>query len=239
MKIRGIILAAGRGRRMGAHTDQLPKCLLKIDGKSLLQRQIDALKHAGITDIALVTGYRRELISHYCENEFHNSHWASTNMVKSLSCADSWLSTGVSIVSYADIFYDPSAILSLVNTHSDLAITYDVNWLTLWSKRFKQPLEDAETFKIDTDGNLMEIGGKPKTTGEIQGQYMGLLRISHHGWQEIRCVINSLQTPRQNKIDMTSVLDLVIKRDNIKIKTHPYTKIWGEIDQPSDLENCI
>ena len=159
-------------------------------------------------------------------------------MVTSLACAESWLSSGVCIVSYADIFYDPSAVISLINTKSDLAITYDVNWLDLWSRRFTKPLEDAETFKIDATGNLTEIGRTPKTIKEIQGQYMGLLRISHNGWQEFQCIINSLETSRKNEIDMTSILDLVIKRDKIKIMACPYEKLWGEIDQPSDLKNC-
>ena len=44
---------------MGALTDAKPKCLLSINGKTLLERQIDALKKAGISEIAIVTGYQK------------------------------------------------------------------------------------------------------------------------------------------------------------------------------------
>jgi NDP-sugar pyrophosphorylase family protein len=55
-----IILAAGRGSRMNSLTEDLPKCLLEVVGKPLLQHQINALKTAGITDLLIVTGYKRE-----------------------------------------------------------------------------------------------------------------------------------------------------------------------------------
>ena len=58
--MKAIILAAGRGRRMGRMTRSLPKCLLKIGGMTLLDRQIHALRGAGIREIGIVTGYRRE-----------------------------------------------------------------------------------------------------------------------------------------------------------------------------------
>ena len=66
------------------------------------------------------------------------------------------------IVSYADIYYTFEVIKDLVNCPDDIAISYDPNWLELWSKRFENPLDDAETFKINKGGYLIEIGQKPK-----------------------------------------------------------------------------
>ena len=60
--MKAIILAAGRGTRMKALTEEKPKCLVELDGQSLLEKQLGALRQSGIEDIAIVTGYRRELL---------------------------------------------------------------------------------------------------------------------------------------------------------------------------------
>ena len=53
-----VILAAGMARRLRPLTDTMPKCLLKIGNKSLLQRSVDALISCGINEFVVVTGYR-------------------------------------------------------------------------------------------------------------------------------------------------------------------------------------
>ena len=88
---RAIILAAGRGSRMKEMTAEKPKCLTMLYGRPLLEHQLSALRSAGITDIAVVTGYMREALTSYDLVEFHNSRWAETNMVASLCCAREWL----------------------------------------------------------------------------------------------------------------------------------------------------
>ena len=120
-----IILAAGRGSRMKNMTDDRPKCLVELHGKSLLEWQLEALRGAGISEIAIVTGYKRELLADRGLVEFHNSRWSETNMVRSLECAAEWLETETCVVSYADIFYDASAVRSLMSSSAKLAVTYD------------------------------------------------------------------------------------------------------------------
>lgn len=176
--MKAIILAAGRGSRMKDLTDQKPKCLVELRGKTLLEWQLQALQKAGVSEIAIVTGYKRELLASYGLVEFHNPRWAETNMVSSLTSADEWLKNEPCIVSYSDIFYEASAVKSLMDVHHRLAVTYDPSWLKLWQKRFDDPLVDAETFKLNSDNTLAEIGEKPKSVEEVQGQYMGLLRFT-------------------------------------------------------------
>lgn len=79
--MKAIILAAGRGSRMKGLTDQKPKCLVELRGKTLLEWQLKALREAGVSEIAVVTGYRRELLAAYGLTEFHNPRWAETNML--------------------------------------------------------------------------------------------------------------------------------------------------------------
>jgi choline kinase len=235
--MRALILAAGRGSRMNTYTDTIPKCLLKINGKSLLEIQLDSIRNAGITDIGIITGYKKELIEKYSPISFYNADWQSSNMVSSLACASSWLEKDICIVSYSDIFYDKSAIISLIKSESDLAITYDTKWLELWSSRFKNPLEDAESFRFSPESNLLiEIGNKVNSIDEIQGQYMGLLRITPKGWNEIQSIRTNLSKTERDKLHMTGTLQKIIENRNLPISVIPYSSNWGEVDTEDDLK---
>lgn len=233
--MKAIILAAGRGSRMGYLTDDRPKCLVELRGKPLLELQLEALRGGGITEIAIVTGYKRELLSDRRLIEFHNPRWAETNMVSSLACAQEWLQAEPCIVSYSDIFYDASAVRSLMGWDADIAITYDRNWLVLWKNRFGDPLLDAETFRLNADGSLAEIGNKPKTVEEVQGQYMGLLRFTPEGWAEVLRIRAGLSQEDCDRMHMTGTLQRVIESGQMKIHSVPYAGVWGEFDSVDDF----
>ena len=113
--MKAIILAAGRGSRMKNLTDDQPKCLVEMRGKPLLDWQLTALREAGVDQIAIVTGYKGELLMGRGLVEFHNSRWAETNVVSSLACARDWLQAEPCIVSYSDIFYSAQAVQSLMD----------------------------------------------------------------------------------------------------------------------------
>ena len=234
--MKAIILAAGRGSRMKKLTDKGPKCLVKLRGKTLLDWQMDAFKNAGISQIAIVTGYRRELLANRGLEEFYNDRWAETNMVSSLFCANAWLMEGPCIVSYSDIFYCFRAVTLLMKNSMPLAITYDPNWLALWTRRFGNPLLDAETFRLNLDNTVSEIGNKPKSVEEIQGQYMGLLRFEPEGWMEVLRICTALTSVESDRIHMTWVLQKIIESGNVSINAISYNGEWGEVDSVKDLE---
>tara|TARA_Y100000589_G_scaffold328319_1_gene372176 strand:+ start:2806 stop:3528 length:723 start_codon:yes stop_codon:yes gene_type:complete len=233
--MRAIILAAGRGSRMQHLTNDKPKCLLEVNGKRLLEHQFEAITKAGIRSVAIVTGYKQELIKLPGVELIHNERWAETNMVSSLVCADNWLQQDTCIISYSDIFYDSSAISSLMENQNELAITYDPNWAGLWEKRFQNPLDDAETFQFDEKNFLTEIGRRPKTMKDIQGQYMGLLRFMPNAWKEITAIRNNLKNTIKDKMHMTELLQRVIMAGTLNIKAIPYMGNWGEVDSEDDL----
>ena len=233
--MKAIILAAGRGSRMKNLTDERPKCFIELNGKKLIESQLEAIRAAGIHEIAVVTGYKSEMLTHFGLTEFHNPRWAETNMVSSLACADTWLRESPCIVSYSDIFYDSEAVILLMKSTSPLAVTYDPSWLSLWEKRFGDPLLDAETFCMDDKGFLTEIGQKPKLVDEIEGQYMGLLRFSPEGWREIKSIRNEIILEESDKMHMTGTLQRVIDANNLSISAIPYYGEWGEIDSAQDL----
>lgn len=233
--MKAIILAAGRGSRMRELTDGRPKCLVELHGKTLLDLQLEALRAAGITEIAVVSGYKRELLANRGLIEFHNPRWAETNMVSSLACAQEWLRAEPCIVSYSDIFYSPAAVQSLMACSASLAVTYDPNWLALWQYRFGDPLLDAETFRLTTGHNLAEIGNKPKSVDEVQGQYMGLLRFTPKGWSEVLRIRAELTLEQCDQMHMTGTLQRVIEARRLDVRAISYDQYWGEVDSVEDL----
>lgn len=233
--MKAIILAAGRGSRMKELTDDQPKCLVTLHGKSLLDRQLDAIRDAGISEIGIVTGYKHELLGGRGLVTFYNTRWADTNMVSSLACAKEWLQSEPCIISYSDIFYSSEAVRLLMGSPSELAVTYDPNWLDLWSKRFGDPLVDAETFRLNAQGELVEIGNKPQSVKEVQGQYMGLLRFTPLAWVEVERIRALLPAEQQDSMHMTGTLQKVIDSGRIKVAAIPYEGVWGEIDSAEDL----
>ena len=137
------------------------------------------------------------------------------------------------IVSYSDIFYSPSAIKSLIDCDDDFALTYDPNWLNLWGKRFKNPLDDAETFEFNKENYLKEIGSKTNDLKKINGQYMGLIKITPRAWFKIIDIRKKMDNSERDNQDMTSLLNIMCK--NTLIKVIKYEGIWGEVDHISDL----
>jgi choline kinase len=231
--MKALILGAGRGSRLGDITVKQPKPLAILAGKPLLEWQIGAFKEAGIDDVSLVTGYQKSAFDVYQLPTFTNHHWATSNMVSSLLCADSLLSNNDTIISYGDIVYRPSIVQKLIASPCSLGITYDKSWLDLWNLRFENPLDDAERFQ-HSDGYLQAIGDKVTDLGDINGQYMGLLKISTKSWQDIKAYLLSLPADELQKKDMTSLLSELL-RLGMSITTVAINGGWVEVDNPSDI----
>lgn len=230
---RAIILAAGRGSRMRELTAEQPKCFAVLHGQRLLDWQLAALRGAGLADIAIIRGYLREAFTepvHY----FENPRWQSSNMVRTLLAADDWLSQHDCIVSYSDIVYTAATVRQLAAVEGPLAIAYDPDWLALWSRRFADPLADAESFRLHGDGSLATIGDRCQSTAEIEGQYMGLLKFTPAGWAQVKAVLAELDEAAIDKLDMTSLLRRGLAA-GWRIATSAVVGPWGEVDEPGDL----
>lgn len=232
--MKGLILAAGRGSRMGERTNDRPKCMVDLLGQPLLHRQVAALRAGGVDQIGIVRGYRADSIAVDGVDYFENMRWASTNMVMSLACARQWLATAPVIVSYSDIFYTGDLVAQLDAEPGDLVVAYDTQWLSLWKRRFADPLSDAETFRTNAMGRLLEIGTRAASLEEIRGQYMGLLKFTPTAWQVVDTILTEMPEAIRDKLDMTSLLRLLLERD-FPIATLSTSGQWGEVDSPSDI----
>jgi choline kinase len=183
----------------------------------------------------VVRGYRAEMIHRPGLFYFANEQWSETNMVMSLAAAAPWLSSGSVIVSYADIFYHSDLVRGLAAASGQLVISYGRAWRRLWTRRFADPLSDAETFRIDGAGQLLEIGGKTTRIEEIEGQYMGLLKFTPPAWRAVETLLGTLDAVTRNRLDMTGLLRRLLAGKNLPISTFATDGQWGEIDNPEDV----
>jgi L-glutamine-phosphate cytidylyltransferase len=232
--MKAIILAAGRGSRLESLTDNQPKCRVKLHGKQLIEWQIDSLNNSGIKHLAIVRGYMADNFQ-YDFQYFDNKRWDKTNMVVSLLAASQWLEREECIISYSDIVYSSDTVNRLINADGEIVIAYDPNWLVLWKMRFKNPLSDAETLKIER-GKIIEIGKRTSDLEDIEGQYMGLLKISPSGWLKISNYLDTLTENEVDNLDMTGMLNNLII-SGVTIRCVPIREKWYEVDSQTDL-NC-
>lgn len=232
-----IILAAGRGSRLGERTKDRPKCMCMLRGRTLLERCLEALERAGISrkEVGIVTGYRSDMFSVPGVTYFHNELWEQTNMFCSLTMARDWLKCEPCLVCYSDIVFSPKAIQALEGSNASLAITSYGGYWSLWEKRMENPLEDLETFKMDASGRLLEIGKKPQTSDDIQGQFMGLLRFTPESWSWVEETIRQPMAKPLNKLDMTTLLQELIQRD-YPVRAISTDELWLECDSEHDIE---
>jgi choline kinase len=105
----------------------------------------------------------------------------------------------------------------------------------LWTRRFADPLSDAETFRTDAGGNLIEIGRRATRIEEVEGQYMGLLKFTPEAWRAVEAVLAAMDAKARDAMDMTTLLRALLE-SGFPIKTVGITGQWGEIDNSSDLE---
>jgi L-glutamine-phosphate cytidylyltransferase len=235
MEINGLILAAGRGRRMGNLTDNSPKGFLLINKKRLIDWQLNALKNSGIRNNAIVIGYKRELFD-FNTKYFINASWDKTNSVSSLLSAEEWFKDKTVIVSYSDIIFDERIIKLLIKTDGNIVIPYLSNWIDIWSKRFANPLEDAETFNLNDKGEIIEIGQTPRSISQVEGQYLGILKIEPKGWSDIKYFIKKLEPNLVRNLDLTALLNLLIK-NNYVINSLKSDYPWYEFDSQEDINS--
>ena len=175
-----IILAAGEGSRLRPLTNNNPKCLVPLFGKSILQWQLDVFNHFKIKNISVVKGYLQNKINLPNIDYFQNLNYDHTNMVETLFCAREKLFGDV-IISYGDIIFEKNVLKKLIESEDDVSLIIDKNWEKYWKVRFENPLDDAESLIVDDDGYITDLGQKTDSLKMIQGQYIGLMKFQNDG----------------------------------------------------------
>jgi len=245
-RMKAIILAAGEGRRLRPLTNNIPKTMVKLFNMSLLERQIEIFQKCGINDIVVVGGYKNEKINIKNIKQYRNENYDSTNMIETLFCADDEL-FGSTIISYGDIIFEKSVLQSLINSNEDLSVIVDKNWEKFWSIRFTNPLEDAESLKLDDNDNILELGQNVKNINEIQGQYIGLMKFQNEGIEVIKEFYKKTKEISKNNknplnknlpFEQSYMTDFIqgLINDGHKIKAILIKSGWLELDTINDFE---
>lgn len=249
-----IILAAGQGTRLRPLTDNCPKCMVEVNGKSIIERQLETMYACGIAedDITIIAGYRNDVLREKFKNTklnfIVNDEYETTNMVCSLMCARNIMELENDIlISYGDIIYKEEVLKKILNAENDSAVIVDDGWYEYWSERCENPLDDAETLMFDEYDYLTEIGQKTNDLNKVQSQYIGLMRFRGEGLKAMLDL--SMEAKRRNdageklwrternyhKMYMTDLLQGLIDEGN-KLKAVHIQRGWFEIDDKEDLK---
>ena len=242
--MKAIILAAGEGRRLRPLTENKPKCMVELFGKNLLDWKIDLLKKCGISDIIIITGYMSEKINLKQVRYYENSLFETTNMVETLFCAREEFNDSLLII-YGDIIFEKKILEKILKSDDEISLITDQNWKEYWKIRFENPLDDAESLKLDQDGFIQNIGQKVKNIDEISGQYIGLIKFPKKSIQKILefyDVMKEKSKTGKNPLNsnlpfeksyMTDFLQAMIN-SGFKIKPIPVKNGWLELDSIDD-----
>jgi choline kinase len=228
--MKAIILAAGRGKRLGSATDNAPKCMFEYLGRPLIEHIKTNLENFfDPSDIFVVSGYRAEQLQYLDINSIVNPDWSSTNIMGSLLCADSLLTEDETLITYSDIYYAPDAISKLLNLGSP-AVVNIANWSEIWHKRFSNPLVDLERFSADQNGFLTSIGGRAAKIEEIEGQFGGIYSLNPSAWNWLKTNIADFAWK-----DTTTTLNELAIKSSFKVGIANYLGPWAEIDTLEDV----
>lgn len=176
---KAIILCAGKGSRLGSKTKNIPKTILRVGGIPLLTQQINALKENGINDINIISGHKADELDFYKEKIFYNKYYKNSNMVKSLMNLD-YLFDGSEdiLITYGDIVYEKNIINKLLKDSNEFVIVSDLFWRNLWKIRMSNYINDIESFTLNENGQIINIGEKVYDEKKVKGQYIGIIKIS-------------------------------------------------------------
>lgn len=119
-----VVLAASRGSALAELTENKPKALLEVNGKTLLDHQVTSLNENGIFDISVITGYRADKVNTPNVNLIKNEDYASTTELGSLEVALDKVQSGT-IISYGDLIYKKHLVSSLLDSNHEVTLVID------------------------------------------------------------------------------------------------------------------
>ena len=170
----GVILAAGMAKRLRPLTDTMPKCLLEIGGRMLLQRTVDAIRATGINELVVVTGYKSGMIRRFMDEHYsqtvvhylHNADYEHNNNIYSLWMAGEYVCGKEFLLMDSDILCDPAAVVRIAHEpESALALN-----------RHECGEEEIKVI-VDNEGHITEIS-KVCSIKDAIGESVGIEKMT-------------------------------------------------------------
>ena len=195
-QVRAIIIAAGSGKSLLPLTEDRPKCMLDIKGRTILERQIDTLRACGVQDIVVVRGYRKDQVTVPGVRYFDNDRFEETGELASLFAAAPALNGRVLFL-YSDILFERSVLERLLRAESDVAVVVDRAWVDQRDRLL--PLAKALDLVVTEQaprGGLRALGdggddtlvtvGARGAPDRANGEFIGMALFSERGTQLLR-----------------------------------------------------
>lgn len=228
MDLTAIILAAGRGARLAPLTDRVPKCLLPVGGRAILDRQLDALARAGVGEVTVVAGHAAAAVEAHVAGRpgvhaIHNPRHATMDNLASCHAARERFSGEASFLLNGDTLFEDD-VLSALLAASPVPILIAVD---------RKPLYDADDMKvIIRDDRLLRIG---KDLADCDGEAIGITLLRGEGRRLfLDTVARRLAAPGGDRALYPEALDMLAQRAEVTV-CPIHGRRWIEIDTPEDL----
>lgn len=245
--MKAIILAAGISSRLGELTKTLPKALIDVNGKSIIERQIVAFRKAGIDDIILVIGPFAEKFLFNNIKYINGKKSFSHNILYSLIEAKSEMTDDV-IISYGDIIFEDNIIQAILNSKNEIGLAVDLKWKKMYQNKPKNLVDKVCNVFIENN-QIIKIGYK-QNLGEAEdktiGEFIGLAKFSKKAIGDFLKIYLELEKSHNGKFHespsikegiITDMLQEFIDRNYILNPIFIDGK-WCEIDTINDLKNA-
>lgn len=228
--MRGIILAAGKGLRLELTDAEPAKCLLRVGGTTLIERQLGYLRASGIDQIAVVVGFQAQHIRRTCGTEVEyveNPVYAETNSLYSLWLARHFFADGF-IVMNSDVLFHPQLLKDLLTApHEDAILVSQKNGTKYGSEEMKVKIRD---------GYVLDIS-KSMAPDEADGENVGIVKFGTTGAAVLARELDNLVAKGELRTwAPRAFLEFTKKRPLPVVGTRGYP--WIEIDFPEDLRRA-
>jgi choline kinase len=191
--MRPIIIGAGRGSRLQHETSDIPKTMVEVMGRPMLDWILDALREGGFErrDVVFVCGYAEQVVrQRYPEFTFvRNDDWPNNNILLSLLYAREYLSEGF-VSTYADIVYEGAVVRALVDSEHDIALGCDTAWRRRYIGRTQHPETDAE--KLRASGSRVVELSRRIPSDSADGEFIGVMKMTPRAAQELASAYDEL-----------------------------------------------
>lgn len=245
--MKAIILNAGKDT-FESFNDTKPKCLVEIEGNSLLEVQINILYKCGVSDVAVVRGYKKEKINIPGIKYYDNDDYEDTNVLHSLFCARSEMNDEVLIL-YGDILFDENTIKILMESKSNISVGVMVNLNEALKHKKKIEYKDLEMLSFDSENRVKCIGKNLKLNNQDNiGLFMGMIKCTVKGAEILKRNYDRLSNYYSGQANVNKdilkkswITDLLNEMTYIGIPLNcvMFEKGWIEINTIDDYNRAI
>jgi len=238
---KAIVLAASRGFALGELTENKPKVMLSIGGKTVLRHLLDEFKNQNINKVTLVAGYKPEAIDASGIDMKINKDYETTGELASLTQVASEFHEDM-IITYGDLLFRSYILRDLLENEGEIVAVIDStveneNYSGSPDYAYCSQEENRAIFKQDAYLNHVSEE-KNTSSGMPTGRWIGMLRIRGQGKQWIEDAIDELKSHKNfRKMSLADLLNQLIKM-NHPIKVHYINGHWVDINALADIDRA-